>query len=160
MSKYLEGTGIFSDLQYYTCWKHTVLGVLFFPSLNLSSKSRLLKLFLLFHMTSMQEYCRDQFWDPLCFWCISMTCLPIMQMILLHIPAYKPLTSLVALRWQQSWQRTYIVLLSGVKSGRYHSLLPRPNCCPLIAFHQTTTLIYLSAELTRFCSHCIETIFV
>ena len=75
----------------------------------------------LHHITWMQEYHRDWFRDPLCFWCISTTSLMVpfqelefMQMILLHIPAYKHLASLIGLRWQQSWRRTCIVLLSGI----------------------------------------------
>ena len=94
---------------------------------------------LLHHMISTQEYRSDRFWDPHCVMCISMTFLMVpfqqlefRQMILLHIPAYKHLPSLIGLRWQQSWRRTYVVL-SEVKSGWYHSMLPRPNCFLLIA---------------------------
>ena len=82
-------------------------------------------------MTPIQEYLGDRFWDPRCFWCTSMTRmmapfqeLEFIQIRLLHIPAYKHLTSLIGLRWQQSWRRNYVVLLSG-----YHSMLPRPNWC-------------------------------
>ena len=106
-------------------------------------KIMLLRLFLmvspLHHMTSMQEYSRDRFWDPLCFWCISMTFLMVpfpelefMQMILLHIPAYKHLTSLIRLRWQQSWRRTYVVMLSGWKVAGIIQCYTRTNCCLLI----------------------------
>ena len=38
---------------------------------------------------------------------------------------------LIGLRCQKG-RRTYIVLYNRVKSGWYHSMLPRPNCCLLI----------------------------
>ena len=47
----------------YTSWMHTVLGALFFPSLNLFFKICPLRLLI----TSLQEYLRDWFWDPHCF---------------------------------------------------------------------------------------------
>ena len=128
INKYLESTGLFSDLQYgfrafrstadlltvlskhiYNSlevggetraialdilkafdkvWRagllhklkaYSVRGCNTIPPLNLFFKIGLLRLLLMAspvnRMTSMQEYCRDWFWDPLDFWCISMTIL-------------------------------------------------------------------------------------
>ena len=126
ISKHLEGTGLFSDLQHgirafrstadiltvlsernynsldvggetrvialhiskvfdkvlhagllHKLKAHGVRG--YIPSLNLFFKigswSLFLMVCLLHHMISMQQYCRDRFWDPHCFLCTLMTCL-------------------------------------------------------------------------------------
>ena len=65
------------------------------------------------HMTSMQENRGDRSWDILCLWCISMT------FLMMHIPAYKHLTSSIGLRWQQSWRRNYIVVADIIKCNQH-----------------------------------------
>ena len=75
----------------------------------------------LHHMSSMQKYRMDRFWDPLCFWCTSITC-P-------KPPAYKHLTSLIGLMTAELGEDLGCIVEWG---EMYHSMLPRPNCRILI----------------------------